>query len=94
MIRDTSLEAYGAVKPELNELQADVLAVVKDLRPTAEEAADAMGRYLYTVAPRITELQKLGLVRDSGERRMTRRRRRAVVWEAVPRGASQLALSL
>jgi predicted transcriptional regulator len=51
---------------------------------TACELAEKLDAYLYSVAPRITELQKGGRVEDSGRRRPSDRGRPSVVWRLVP----------
>jgi hypothetical protein len=50
---------------------------------TDEEGLFASGFNVNTYRPRRVELVGLGLVRDSGERRLTQSRRRAIVWVAA-----------
>lgn len=53
---------------------------------TDEEMQDGIPMAASTQRPRRGELQKAGLVRDSGDTRSTRSGRKAVVWLAVPQG--------
>lgn len=53
---------------------------------TDEEGQEALAMPGNTYRPRRTELQSLGLVRDSGARRETKSGRKAVVWCATGRG--------
>lgn len=82
-VTDTSLQAFESVKPQMNELQALTFKALSSRKQTNAELAESTGLYLYTVSPRVTELVKKGLVRDSGERRTTTRGRKAIVWETV-----------
>jgi hypothetical protein len=50
------------------------------LGSTAQEAAIALGMPIQTVTPRLLEIRKDGLLKDSGEKRLTTSRRRAIVW--------------
>jgi len=50
---------------------------------TADEVADFVGESLLTIRPRMTELKRLGLLRDTGARRANASGRQAVVWEAA-----------
>lgn len=47
---------------------------------TADEVASAVGAPVLTMRPRITELQKLGFVTDSGDERPNRSGKSAIVW--------------
>lgn len=58
---------------------------------TVDEIAEATGIYRYTVAPRVTELERAGRIVDSKQTRPTPRRKQAIVW-IVPLG--QVALRL
>lgn len=57
----------------------------KDQGATDEEGITAMGIGSSTYRPRRIELVAMGLVEDSGETRLTRANRKAVVWKAVRR---------
>lgn len=80
---DTSLEAYAAVKPHLNDLQQEVLLAIKGAGLnglTPFEAINQTGMHDYTLRPRITELKKKGVITDTGRRRPNVRGRNEVVY--------------
>ena len=54
-----------------------------DWGATDEEGQEALGMEGNTYRPRRVELQEVGLVVDSKTTRLTKNRRRAVVWRAV-----------
>jgi len=71
---DTSIAAGEAVTPTLRERQINVLQAL--LRhgsegATADELCADLGLTRNSVAPRLTEMSKLGTVIDSGRRRRT-----------------------
>lgn len=71
------------MEPHVNDLQRQVLNYLKSSGgATTEEVSIGTGLYAYTAAPRITELRKLGIVLDSGDRRKTSRGKNAIVWKA------------
>jgi predicted ArsR family transcriptional regulator len=49
-----------------------------------------MDAWLYSVKPRLTELERMGLVRDSGERAKNDRGRQEIVWQITGRGEQWL----
>lgn len=57
---------------------------------TDQEIAEEAGAYLYSIAPRRTELVRLGWVQDSGKTRATDRGHEAVVWRLTDAGAARL----
>ena len=79
----TSVEAAAEIGPRASNLRAGVLEVLRRGPATAHEAAEAMGESSLAVAPRLSELRVLGLVADSGGRRVNRSGRRAIVWRIV-----------
>lgn len=82
--RDTSRAAAEAIKPLAPGLRAKVLDVIERSNGlTADEAAGRLGLSILSVRPRLTELSRLGQVRDSGERRRNRSGTNAIVWAAV-----------
>jgi predicted transcriptional regulator len=84
MATDTSLEAYRSLEPDvLRTLRGKVFARIASDPCTSEEAETALCLSSNTVVPRIWELRKMGLVRDSGLRRKTRSGRNARVYEAT-----------
>lgn len=50
------------------------------LGSTAQEASIALDMPIQTVTPRMLEIRRDGLLKDSGERRLTTSKRRAIVW--------------
>jgi len=50
---------------------------------TADEIAAALKHSPFTIRPRVTELQKMGQIRDSGQRRANVSGRNAIVWVYV-----------
>lgn len=82
---DTSIKAAIEIAPLVGNLQSKVLATLSaGARMTADEIASAMNRSLLSVRPRVTELYRLGRVRDTGQRRKNDvSGKDAIVWERV-----------
>lgn len=83
---DTRREAVRRLEPEVNRLQAQVLAFIRDARRfgrTDEEITLALKMRPDTARARRCELRDAGLAVDSGHTRMTESGRRAVVWIAA-----------
>lgn len=82
----TSRDAAHKMTGTARALQARILALLKHhyLGLTADQCADLLGKPAtpFGVRPRLTELQALGLVEDSGERRKNVSKRWAKVWRA------------
>lgn len=70
----------------LKRLVYDFLLTKGEYGATAGEIAAALKIWDYSAAPRITELQRSGLVVDSGLTRRTARGKAATVWVVVPGG--------
>lgn len=85
---DTSQAAAESIAPHLSRLQDRLLGLIRDRGgATVDELIVATGLVHQTVGPRVRELFLKGRVRDSGQRRPTRRGRKATVWivgEVVP----------
>jgi hypothetical protein len=82
----TSDAAAASIKPILNELQARVLAFLReqgDAGATAQEIESGAGLGGSTVRPRLIELRRRGDVVDSGRTRPTASGRQAAVWIAT-----------
>jgi hypothetical protein len=80
---ETSIEAADAVAPKCGRLQKLTLAAIADAGPfgrTADECAEVMGLDRYSVQPRTSELNRKGLIVDSGLRRFNATGKRAIVW--------------
>lgn len=86
---DTSTASADELPEERRRtLRAQVLAYIVRMRgATDEEMQTALGMEGNTERPRRRELQLGGLIVDSGQRRLTTSRRRAVVW--IPRPAEE-----
>ncbi|MCG7346604.1 hypothetical protein [Sphingomonas sp. ACRSK] len=82
--RDTSRDAADAIAPDAGKLRARALAVVRRSNGlTADEVAGRLGLSILSIRPRLTELSRLGQVRDSGLRRRNASGRPAIVWAPV-----------
>ena len=82
--RDTSQAAAESVAPEAHQLRAKALAVLERSNGlTADEVAGRLGLSILSIRPRLTELSRLGKVRDSGLRRRNASGRNAIVWAPI-----------
>jgi predicted ArsR family transcriptional regulator len=80
----TSSEAAEAMKPRAGILRAKVLDCLRTRCPlTADECAEMLGDSVLAIRPRFSELRALGLVVDTGDRRINDSGRRAIVWGAA-----------
>jgi len=78
----TAEEAASSMADEQKSLLNAVQLALSAYGPqTADEVASALKRDRLAIRPRLTELQRLGLVVDSGDRRKNESGRRAIVWE-------------
>jgi len=76
----TSREAALSMSKESSRLRILVLrALSKPM--TADECADSLGMSVLSIRPRFTELQRHGIIEDTGELRHNRSGRRAKVWQ-------------
>lgn len=86
---DTSLAAAIAKKPTAAKQRAAVYRYLVEHGPrTQEELSAETGIGGDSARPRIAELRREGHVVDSGQRRLTRSGRQAVVWAAVSEDAA------
>jgi predicted ArsR family transcriptional regulator len=82
--RDTSQAAAEGIAATAPRLRARALAVVERSNGlTADEIAGRLGLSILSIRPRLTELSRLGKVRDSGVRRKNVSGRGAIVWAPV-----------
>lgn len=82
--RSTSADAADEIReasPLLRRKAFEVLERSNGL--TADEVAEHLGLSILSVRPRLTELNKLGKVKDSGERRRNVSGRNAIVWAPI-----------
>lgn len=82
--RDTSSAAAAQIAPVAGAIRARVLdRFERSSGMTADECAGKLGLSILTVRPRVTELARLGKLRDSGQRRLNGSGRPAIVWGPV-----------
>lgn len=82
--RDTSLAAAEHAAETAPLLRGKALAIVERSNGmTADEVAGKLGLSILSIRPRMTELSRLGKVRDSGKRRANASGRNAIVWAPV-----------
>lgn len=76
---DTSIDAAASI--DAATLRRQVVAVMARWPEglTADEVAAVLGRDRLAIRPRLTELKRLGLIRDTGMRRQNRSGRNAAV---------------
>lgn len=87
-------EAAALITPRAGTLRERALVAIHGADEdglTDHELAERTGIYLYSIAPRRSELVKLGWVEDSGIRRLTPGNVHAVVWILSDRARTQLA---
>lgn len=82
---ETSFDAASEIEPNAGTLRAKVLEFLRALPSgaTDEEIQLALEMNPSTQRPRRVELVDRGLVFDSGNVRLTKSKRRAVVWQAT-----------
>lgn len=91
---ETEVAAARFVMPRTGTQRRKVLeaiAAADEDGLTDHQVAETTGIYLYSAAPRRTELVRGGWVRDSGRRRSTPHGSEAVVWILTDEGAAHLA---
>lgn len=82
----TSEAAAESMEPEAGTLRAEVLNAIRRNTPpglTDEELQEGLPMPANTERPRRRELERAGLIRDSGTTRPTKSGRQAVVWVAT-----------
>jgi hypothetical protein len=83
---DTSREAAIKMHMEAPTLRARIYRMMNANTLeglTCDEVERHLGLRHQTASPRVWELRRLGLIKDSGRRRKTRSGRNAVVWKTV-----------
>ena len=93
--RPTSVAAKVAIAPSAAKQRARVFLYILnqgEAGATLNEIEAALGLAGNTVRPRRLELEKKGLVKDSGKRRPTPSGRAAIVW-VVPENVANRALA-
>ena len=86
--KDTERQAAEFIATKVTGLRLQALQSLASAQPglTGSQVADKMDAWLYSVKPRLTELQNMGLAQDSGARAKNDRGRQEVVWEITPAG--------
>ena len=86
--KDTERMAAEFIAPKVTGLRLKTLQSLAAAPSglTGSQVADKMNAWIYSVKPRLTELQNMGLVQDSGERQPNERNRPEVVWQITPAG--------
>ena len=79
---DTSADAAKAIKPDVLTIRRKVFRALVD-GATCDEIEQTLELTHQTASARVRELAQAGTIRDSGERRLTRSGRKAIVWIAV-----------
>ena len=79
----TSEEAAAKIAPTVDRLRDAVLAEIKRQAGTADEIADRLDRDRLAVRPRVSELKRLGFIKQTSERRRNRSKCSATVWRAA-----------
>ena len=89
--RSTQLAAYESIKSTLPQSRSTVLKclVVNDAM-AGFEIADVLKRPLHTISGRLTELAKLGLIADSGDRVLNPATNRAAIMWRTTIGGSKI----
>ena len=88
---DTSADAAKAIARSSSRLQRTALFALQEVGSrglTSQELADRTGIDFASIQPRTSELRRLGLIRDSGQRRANRNGKRAIVWVACEKGST------
>lgn len=82
--RDTSRAAAADIAETAPQLRGRALAIVERSNGmTADEVAGKLGLSILSIRPRLSELARLGKVRDSGQRRPNASGKNAIVWAPV-----------
>lgn len=93
---DTSTEAAIRALPFSESLRARVFRFIarkRNVGATDDEIEEASGLTHQTISARRRELVLLGVIHDSGERRLTRSGRKAKVWMVNSKGSRVAASS-
>lgn len=81
--QDTSKAAFASLQEQLSGLRAEVyehIATAPTGGLTCEEVETIMKGKHQTISARVCELHRMGMIKDSGVRRMTKGKRKAIVW--------------
>ena len=89
--KDTEIQAAEVVAPKVTGMRLRVLQAL-DVQGamTGSQLTDHLDAWINSVKPRLTELQGMGLVEDSGQRQKNPRGNQEVVWRITNRGSEFL----
>jgi predicted transcriptional regulator len=90
--RDTEQQAAEFIAPKVTGLRLKALESLASAQSglTGSQVADKMGAWLYSVKPRLTELDRMGLIEDSERREKNDRGRQEIVWQITDAGMAFL----
>lgn len=81
---DTSQRAAKDMAPKAHTIREAVLKTIKHEPVTVHECAARLNMPVATVQPRFSELRKMGMIEDGGDRRLNQASgKRAIVWQPV-----------
>lgn len=81
--RGTSSDAAKSIHSEAPKLREDCLDAIRSKPRTADEVADALGKSVLAVRPRLSELVALRKIIETGERRPNTSGKMASVWRVL-----------
>jgi predicted transcriptional regulator len=85
-MRETSIEAYDSIKPDLNIKRRKVLETIKGTGSTGAtlfELVKLIGRPVNEISGRVTELSRTLMIKESGKRMNPDTGKNATIWKAV-----------
>ena len=81
---DTSRKAASDIAPRTKTIRHQVLNVIKHEPATVHEASERLDLAIATIQPRFSELRRMGLIEDGGDRRYNEATgKKAIVWQPV-----------
>ena len=90
--RDTEREAAEFIAPKVTGLRLKALQSLASAQSglTGSQVAEKMDAWIYSVKPRLTELDRMGLIKDGERREKNERGRHEVVWQITDAGIAFL----
>ena len=90
--KDTERLAAEFIQPRVTGLRLKTLQSLAAAPSglSSSQVVQKVNAYEYSVKPRLTELQNMGLIVDSGERATNLRNRQEVVWQITKAGTEFL----
>lgn len=83
---ETSQQAADEVQPRAVALRRQVLIILQVGPQTADEVAEALVESVLSIRPRLSELNAMGKIEATEERRLNKSGRSAVVWRIKSNG--------